>query len=358
MQKETGATAQALRYNIIRNSCPFPIKNFELQGNFSPFTCIYISMKTYYWCISLVLACLGGNRLPAQELSGTWVGNYAKHIMMTNPQKLVVELFLHEDSILSGASHLYYRNNMYEHYTLVGRYNKKDSTAYFREDSTLGVKLGFMGSNCLGNYAVKLVVTDSSMQLTGKWSDNSRSLFHCPTVKVFLEKPLPHATVNKAKPRIVAQPIAKVEEKAPVITKPVVKAPVAEKAVIKEHVADRNLQRASEIQSLIELSAAEKDSIKVEIYDNKDVDGDIISLYFNDNTVLSKQMLTATPLVLYLSLNKDEPMNKIKMAAESMGSDPPCTALMRITTNKGKKYEINLSSNYSKNSIVELFLKE
>lgn len=314
-------------------------------------------MKTRYYCFFLLLICLIGHRLQAQELSGTWVGNYSKHIMMMNPQKLVVELFLHEDSILSGASHLYYRNNQYEHYTLVGRYNKKDSTAYFREDSTLGVKLGFMGSNCLGNYTVKLAVTDSSMQLTGKWGDNSRALFHCPTVKVFLEKPLPRAK-EKEKPPVAAQPIAKVEEKTPVITQPVAKAPAAEKVVIKEPVADKNLQRASEIQSLIELSAAEKDSIKVEIFDNKEVDGDIISLYFNDNTVLSKQMLTATPLVLYLSLNKGEPMNKIKMAAESMGSDPPCTALMRITTSKGKKYEINLSSNYSKNSIVELFLKE
>lgn len=300
-------------------------------------------MRTLSLCFLLCSICL--NPAQGQELSGVWVGNYSKHLMMTHPQKLVVELFLHQNTLITGASHLYYRNNQYEHYTLVGRYSPKDSMAYFREDSTLGVNLGFMGSNCLGHYSTRLVVTDTSLQLVGKWSDNASSLVRCPTVKVFLEKPL-------AVKKIPVPP--KPKEPRPVTIQEEIK----EKPVIREQKEDKNLSRPPEIQSLIEIAAAEKDSIKVELYDNKEIDGDIISLYFNDNALLHKQTLSDKPLVLYLSLNKNEPVNKIKMAAESMGSDPPCTAMMRITTSKGKKYEINLSSNYSKNSVVELFLKE
>ncbi|MFA6060957.1 MAG: hypothetical protein WC756_22350, partial [Taibaiella sp.] len=97
-------------------------------------------MKTLYYCFFLVLACFYSRPLQGQDLSGVWVGTYGKHIMnimMTTPEKLVVELYLHDDSLISGASHLYYRNNNYEHYTLVGSYNRKDSIAHFREDSTL-----------------------------------------------------------------------------------------------------------------------------------------------------------------------------------------------------------------------------
>lgn len=291
-----------------------------------PMPCIYRDMRTRYFYFFLMLAGLFSTGVQGQELSGIWQGNYSKNILMTRPQRLVVELFLHDDSLITGASHLYYKNNQYEHYTLVGKYNNKDSTVFFKEDSTLGVRLGLMVSNCLGNYKTKLLVTDSSLQLNGEWGDNATGLFHCPTVKVFLEKPLSRKNV-KAMPAI-----AKVE--------------------------DKNLERASEIQSLIEVPLSEKDSIKVELFDNMQIDGDIISLYVNDSTVLYKQLLTATPLVFYVSLNKGEPVCKIKMAAESMGSDPPCTALMLVTTSKGVKHQVNLSSNYGKNSIVELFLKE
>lgn len=297
-------------------------------------------MKTFYYFFFLLLACFYGSLLQGQDLSGVWVGNYSKHIMMTTPEKLVVELYLHDDSLISGASHLYYRNNNYEHYTLVGSYNRKDSIAHFREDSTLGVKLGFGGSNCLGNYTTKLEITDTSMLLLGKWSDNSTSVIHCPTVKVRLERPLP-------------------QEKMPVTTevKSKEKEQVIDKIVVKDKVEDKNLERASEIQSLIEISVAEKDSIKIELYDNKEIDGDVISLYLNEDALLYKQMLKATPLVLYVSLNNGVGVDKIKMAAESMGAEPPCTAMMLITTRAGKKYQVNLSSNYNKNGIVEFFLK-
>lgn len=301
----------------------------------------YSGMKTFYGCFFFMLAYFCNNPLQAQDLSGVWVGNYSKHILMSTPEKLVVELFLHNDSILTGASHLYYRNNMYEHYTLVGSYNKKDSIARFREDSTLGVKLGFMASNCLGNYTTKLLITDTSMLLIGKWSDNEGSFGRCPTVKVRLGKSPP-------KKKLPVPDVAKRKEKEP----------VTDTIMAKEKVEDKNLERASEIQSLIEIPVADKDSIKIELYDNKEIDGDIISLYLNEEALLHKQPLTASPLVLYVSLSNDVMVNKIKMAAESMGSDPPCTAMLQITTRTGKKYKVDLSSNYNKNGIVELFLKQ
>ena len=47
--------------------------------------------------------------LTAQDISGVWTGNYLKHAFAATPEKLVVEIFLYNDSLITGASHLYYK---------------------------------------------------------------------------------------------------------------------------------------------------------------------------------------------------------------------------------------------------------
>lgn len=255
-----------------------------------------------------------------QNIEGKWTGNYSKNLLSTHPQRLDVELLLYNDSLIGGASHLYYEGGKYEHYKLKGVYHKKDSTVYFSEDSTLSVYLGAFADNCLGNYLMKLIITDTSFRLEGRWKDNSNALLRCPTTKVWLERPFKKEKPFTPKPK---------EEK---------------------------LKRTPDIQSIIELTAAEQDSIKIEVYDNAQIDGDIISVFIDDREVVTKQKIDAKPITFYVSLNKHEPIAKIKMTAESLGSIPPCTAHMIITT-KQQRYELDLTSDFVGNGIVELFLK-
>jgi len=264
----------------------------------------------------------------SQDISGTWTGNYQKVFLMSNPQKLVVEIFIYNDSLITGASHLYYKDLTYEHYKIKGVFNKKDSTVYFSEDSTISVKLGFMEENCLGNYSMKLDIADTIIRLTGKWKDNSNSLFHCPSTDVWLEKSRDRKEVMNTKSNNDSS-----------IDLP-----------------DKNLTRGSDIQSLIEISENEKDSVKIEIYDNGIIDNDSISVYFNDSLIISNRMISQVPITFYLSLGQKK-LNKIKLASESMGSIPPCTALMFVTTKK-KRYQVNLSSDPKTNAVLEFFLKE
>lgn len=105
------------------------------------------------------------------------------------------------------------------------------------------------------------------------------------------------------------------------------------------------------------MDADETDSIKIELRDNAQIDGDMVSVYLNDELVVSKQKLTSAPIIFYISIPKGTSICNVKMAAESMGSIPPCTALMNIVTKK-KSYEVNLSSSMSNNSVVQFFVKE
>jgi hypothetical protein len=260
--------------------------------------------------------------LTAQDPSGVWVGNYKPSAFTTTPEKLVIEIFVYNDSLITGASHLYYKNDQYEHYKIYGKYRKKESFIYFSEDSTIAVKLGFMENNCLGNYTMKLIATDSLLRLTGTWQDNSTKLFGCPSTGVWLEKKLDENTKQTN-------------------TQP----------------ADKKLERRSDIQSLVEISHAEKDSILVELFDNGIIDNDSASIYLNDSLLIHKQFVSNKPISLYISLDKQNPLSKLKLVAENLGSIPPCTVLMVIKT-KRKRYEVNLSSNFSSKGVVEFFFKE
>ena len=269
-----------------------------------------------------ILSLLNSLLMSAQDISGVWVGNYKPALFSTTPEKLVVEIFVYNDSLITGASHLYYKNDQYEHYKIFGKYRKKESFIYFSEDSTIAVKLGFMEENCLGNYRMKLTSTGNLLQMTGRWEDNSTKQFRCPTTGVWLEK-----KSNEDSKQIDSRP------------------------------ADEKLERRSDIQSLVEISNNEKDSILVELFDNGVIDNDSASIYLDDSLLLHKQLVSNKPISFYISLDKQKPLSKLKLVAENLGSIPPCTVLMIIKTKK-KRYDVNLSSNFSSNGVVEFFLKE
>jgi len=260
--------------------------------------------------------------LSAQDISGVWVGNYKPSFFTATPEKLVVEISIYNDSLITGASHLYYKHQQYEHYKIYGIFKKKESIIYFSEDSTIAVKLGPMDDNCLGNYTMKLTSTENLLEMKGRWEDNSVSMFPCPPSGVWLEK--------------------KVDKK-------IKQTNTASK--------DERLERRSDIQSLVEVSGVEKDSILIELYDNGIVDNDSASIYLDDSLLLYKQFVSGKPISFYASLDKQRPISKLKLVAENLGSIPPCTVLMIITTKK-KRYEVNLSSNFNSNAVVEFFLKE
>jgi hypothetical protein len=124
----------------------------------------------------------------AQDISGVWVGNYRPILFASTPEKLVVEIFVYNDSLITGASHLYYKNDQYEHYKIYGRFKKKESVIYFSEDSTIAVKLGIWDKNCLGNYTMKLTSAGNMLEMRGRWEDNSTALFRCQSTGVWLQK--------------------------------------------------------------------------------------------------------------------------------------------------------------------------
>jgi len=117
---------------------------------------------------------------------------------------------------------------------------------------------------------------------------------------------------------------------------------------------DRIEQRTKRYIEVIELDVPQ---FKVELYDNGQVDGDTVSLFFNNRLMVAQKRLSTTPISLDLVLDRNKPDNELVMYAENLGSIPPNTALMVVTA-RDKRYEVNITSTEDVNGAVRFRLKQ
>jgi len=144
-------------------------------------------------------------------------------------------------------------------------------------------------------------------------------------------------TIAKSQPQVV-QPNPKVDKD---LTKKTV--PVPE--VIKERE-----------NPLIKTIVTNSPDILIQLFDNGEIDGDTITVYDNNQIIANRQGLTGKPITLHVTADLMNSHHEFVMVANNLGSIPPNTALMVITTG-GKRYELFISSDEKKNAKVVIDYK-
>lgn len=96
--------------------------------------------------------------------------------------------------------------------------------------------------------------------------------------------------------------------------------------------------------------------IKIELYDNGEIDGDTVTIYHNNKMIVSRAGLSVKPVTVTIKVDKDNPHHELVMVANNLGSIPPNTSLMVVTT-KYKRYEVFISSSEQKNAKVLIDLQ-
>lgn len=109
-------------------------------------------------------------------------------------------------------------------------------------------------------------------------------------------------------------------------------------------------KRDNDLVKTITTSAKE---FKIELYDNGEIDGDRISVYHNNELIVSNKMLTDKPISFTIKANENAPVHEFVMVAENLGTIPPNTALMVLTAGQ-KRYELFLTSTEQKNAVVRV----
>lgn len=110
-------------------------------------------------------------------------------------------------------------------------------------------------------------------------------------------------------------------------------------------------------KDIVKTITIEQPTFHLSFYDNGEIDGDSITVFYNGKIVLSHQKLTDKPISLTLSLDKNTSENIITMYADNLGTIPPNTALM-IVTDGNKRYEVRIESDTEKSGSVIFEPKE
>lgn len=91
--------------------------------------------------------------------------------------------------------------------------------------------------------------------------------------------------------------------------------------------------------------------VLLEFYDNGQIDGDVISVYKNNELVINKKLLSTEPLTMKLHFTEPGQQINLYTIAETLGETPPNTALMVVTFG-GKRQEILLTSDTKTNALT------
>jgi hypothetical protein len=97
----------------------------------------------------------------------------------------------------------------------------------------------------------------------------------------------------------------------------------------------------------------DSEDVTIEFYDNGQIDGDTISVYHNNIRIVNSQRLTYSPITMQLHIEPENPIYEFIVVAENLGTVPPNTALVVISSGS-KHYEINIASDEQRNAKIVL----
>jgi len=164
---------------------------------------------------------------------------------------------------------------------------------------------------------------------------------------------------SKPAPKKVT-PSPQKKEQVPVVIKPKTDTVSKANSIVKTNqkiVTSTPLVLKTRENALVRRIETEASEIKIELYDNGEIDGDTISIYHNNALIRSHMRLSRKPISVSINLNPDQPHHEIVMVAENLGSIPPNTSVMIITTGSNR-YEVLISSSEQKNAKVVFDLKK
>jgi len=346
-----------------------------------------------------------------QNLTGIWRG----YFITEGAEQYKFELQIEQSpkKAVSGVSYSYLSTRFYGKATLTGNFNTSSNWALVQEIKTVELRMSGGSVACIMKCVMQYEKSGAEEFLEGTYTskyEKTDSLFGirkgggCGGGKVFLRKvstsdfyvepflrdkpTLKRTTVQNqpvnntpSKTTTAKKPVAKATpkktttntvKKPPVVNKPtvttkqkidtvkkntptIVEKEEAKKPEIISGITIPNRTRSRENELLQTINVTNKE-VTVRLYDNGEIDDDTISVYMDNELVLSGKRLSASPLTITLKLENSDPEHVLVMVAENLGRIPPNTSLM-IVQDGEKKYQVRITSTNQKNAMVRFRYK-
>ncbi len=289
----------------------------------------------------------------SQSVFGYWYG-YANVKTTSSANNYLVELILQpEKNYVKGVLNYYFKNT-YRSLQVKGNYN-----AASRQLSLYDVPVTYYGSkanmevDCMMNLKATLRVAKAGSNLSGGFVSLPEYRFMCADINFNLE-----LNADASKQDSVLKALREYKESYQV-WKPSAFDTLVPETIIQRKVVNYVVEREfTERENVVaEEIEVESDSLKVDFYDNGEVDGDSISVFFNKQLMAFNRKLSTRAVHFDIVLDSAKQVNELSMFADNLGSIPPNTALMMISDGKNR-FEVRLSSNLEKNGTVRIKRKK
>ena len=328
----------------------------------------------------------------AQNLKGQWKGVfYDKSTSFGNYAgdkcEYVLELDINDKNII-GTSYTYFTENGKRFYTICkveGTFDSKRKYAEITETERTKTNIPVNVSNCLQVHKLTYFKQGDNETLEGNWvpapnqkgncglgttSLTRRSLINTyPTAfsknnKTTESNNTPIAINKKTTPIKDLKPKGNIKKNEAIVGQEKESTEIGivglgdiDTNTEENPEKDDNLKKLEKRKNTL-LKKIEVDSkvIKVDLYDNGDIDGDSVSLFYNGKLLLSNKRLTDKAISFNLNIEDDSDSNDLIMFAENLGTIPPNTALMVITDGKNR-YEIRITSDLEKSGKIQFVKK-
>jgi hypothetical protein len=353
------------------------------------------------WFVLILV--LGSYHGIGQNLSGQWRGSFnsaGNVVAMEGETEYVLELYIKGDKV-SGYSYSYFNYPEKKYYVicrLEGSYESSSKSVVVNEEERIKGNTPPDWGDCLQTHILTFLKQGSTEKLVGRWRGYRPD--GCGVGSTELErKTLTRVVPRKSSPQKNTPSIAKqktttqqnlihkpksgsgtTKKSAPKKNPPVVKknntkpkAATPDKETIvpktqRVQGATRSelpditapelpgyAKRSKNILKVIEIPT--DGEFKVDFYDNGEIDGDTISVFYNNKLLLSHHRLTDQPLSLTIKLDTTREENELVMYADNLGAIPPNTALMIVTVG-GKRYEVYITSTEKLSGTIRFKRKE
>jgi hypothetical protein len=289
----------------------------------------------------------------AQNVVGYWYGT-ASVVNASANNNYLIEIIVKQNKSTVQAILNYYFRNTFRSIQVSGNYNTQT-----REFALFNIPVPYFGSNnkmevdCPMDLVATHRVAKAGSNLTGRFTGREGYRHTCPDIAFDLK-----LNTDAGNQDSVLTALRNFKETyqlwTPSATDTLVAATVIQRPIENIVVNKEFKERKVEVQNEIEVAA---DSIQVDFYDNGEVDGDSISVFFNDKLLGANLKLSTRSIHLDIKLDPEQEVNTLAMFANNLGSIPPNTALMLVYDGK-KRYEVRLSSSLDKSGAIRIRKKK
>jgi hypothetical protein len=302
---------------------------------------------------SLLLFLLISFYAHSQSVFGYWYGNANVKSNASANNYLIELVLMPEKNYVKGVMNYYFKNQ-YRSIQVTGDYDAAN-----RRVTLYNIAVPYYASipnfevDCIMTFSALLRVAQAGSYLTGAFIAMPDYKYTCSNIAFNLIK---NSDISKTDS--VLKAISEFKETyqvwKPEISDTAVAVTVTPRKVVNYVVEKEFTTRENVIAKVIEVNS---DSLRIDVYDNGEIDGDMISVFYNKQLILYNQKLTHRSIHIDLTLEPGKEYNEISMFAENLGLIPPNTALMVIYDGKDK-YSVPVSSSMEKNATIRIKKKK